>query len=113
MSSQLSCTGQTPNTSILNTFLPEAISKRTGRILVKPTLQLQLGDESAFPNVFALGDVAEHGGPRMARAVYVQAGIVRDNVLELIRGGSPSHQYSPQFWFEGSIQLTIGKVSSN
>jgi hypothetical protein len=49
----------------------------------------------------------------MARAVYMQAGIVRDNVLELIRGGSPSHQYSPQLWIEGSIQLTIGKVSSN
>ncbi|KAF1847080.1 FAD/NAD(P)-binding domain-containing protein [Cucurbitaria berberidis CBS 394.84] len=105
----LSCTGQNPNSGILSTFLPEVISKQTGRILVKPTLQLQPAGDSAFPNIFALGDVAEHGGPRMARAVHVQAGIVRDNILELIKGRSPSHEYSPQRWIEGSIQMTVGK----
>ncbi|CAI6334448.1 unnamed protein product [Periconia digitata] len=108
----LPCTGQTPNSAILSTLLPEAISKQTGRILVKPTFQLQLADDLASPNIFALGDVAEHGGPRMARAVYMQASIVRDNVLELIRGRRPSHRYLPQLWIEGAIQLTIGKDHS-
>ncbi len=46
----------------------------------------------------------------MARAVYMQANTVRDNVLQLIHGRSPSHRYLPRVWIEGAIQLTIGKV---
>ncbi|CAO2655304.1 Nn.00g103680.m01.CDS01 [Neocucurbitaria sp. VM-36] len=108
----LPCTGQTPNSAILNTLAPKAISKQSGRILVKPTLQLQPTDNPPYPNIFALGDVAEHGGPRMARAVFMQAGIVRDNIMELLKGRSPSHQYSPRDWIEGAIQLTVGKDKS-
>jgi len=108
---QLPCTGQSPNSGLIGSFLPEAISKQTGRILVKPNFQLKLADH-AYQNIFALGDVAEHGGPRMARAVYVQAGIVRDNLLQMIKGGSPSKEYKPEIWMEGAIQLTVGKVCS-
>ncbi|KAJ4362446.1 hypothetical protein N0V83_010539 [Neocucurbitaria cava] len=108
----LSCTGQTPNSALLNALAPQAISKQTGRILVKPTLQLQPADDFSFPNIFALGDVAEHGGPRMARAVFMQAGIVRDNILGLIKGRSPSQQYLPHVWIEGAIQVTVGKNKS-
>ncbi|KAH7371024.1 hypothetical protein BKA66DRAFT_611676 [Pyrenochaeta sp. MPI-SDFR-AT-0127] len=108
----LSCTGQTPNSDIIRDFLPEAISKQTGRILVQPTLQLAVPDKTVFSNIFALGDVAEHGGPRMARAVFMQAGIVRDNVLDLIAGRVASRRYSPSVGIEGAIQLTIGKDES-
>lgn len=78
---------------------------------MNPQLQVQSVDSTTSANIFALGDVAEHGGPRMARAVFMQAGVVRNNVLELIRGGSPSHRYTPQVGIEGCIQLTVGKVS--
>lgn len=64
----------------------------------------------ALPNIFALGDVAEHGGPRMARAVFVQSGIVRDNIMALLRGKSSLQSYVPVDWMEVAVQLTIGKV---
>ena len=78
---------------------------------MNPTLQVKSVDGSSQPNIFALGDVAEHGGPRMARAVFLQSGIVRDNLLKLINGRSNLQDYTPQVWIEGAVQLTIGKVS--
>ena len=47
----------------------------------------------------------------MARSVYMQAGIVRDNVLKLIQGRQASHLYKPRVWVEGAISVTVGKVS--
>lgn len=75
---------------------------------MKPNFQLKAPQGS---NIFALGDVAEHGGPRMARAVFVQAGIMRDNMLQVLKGRPASKEYKPKVWMEGAIQLTIGKVS--
>ncbi|OAL46975.1 putative amid-like NADH oxidoreductase [Pyrenochaeta sp. DS3sAY3a] len=105
----LSCTGQIPSSGILSTLLPNAISAQNGRVLVNPQLQVQTSAGTVSTNIFALGDVAEHGGPRMARAVFMQAGVVRNNVLDLIRGRAPSQKYTPQVWVEGLIQLTVGK----
>lgn len=87
-------------------YLPDAISSDTSRILVKPTLQV-LTDK---PTVFALGDVAEHGGPRMARAGWMQAEVVADNILAVIRGQEPPAIYKPSMFIEGSIKLTLGKT---
>lgn len=100
-----------PSSEILRTVLPNTISAQTGRILVNPQLQVQTLEGTASTNIFALGDVAEHGGPRMARAVFMQSGVVRNNILDLIRGQGPSQKYTPQVWVEGLIQLTVGKVS--
>ena len=47
----------------------------------------------------------------MARAVHMQAGVVLDNILSLINGRPASHEYLPMTWIEGSIALTVGKVS--
>jgi apoptosis-inducing factor 2 len=62
--------------------------------------------------VFALGDVAEHSGPRMARAGFMQAGVVLDNILALVKGQPPTKIYKPNVFVEGAIKLTLGKAYS-
>lgn len=61
-----------------------------------------------FRNIFALGDVAETGGPKMARAGLLQAEVVRSNILSLIAGGKLK-EYRP-IALEGSLKLSLGKV---
>lgn len=61
-----------------------------------------------FQNIFALGDVAETGGPKMARAGLLQAEVVRSNILSLIAGGRLK-EYRPVA-LEGSLKLSLGKV---
>lgn len=100
---QIACTGQRPNSQLLERFHPETISKETSRILVKPTLQIATAER-----IFAVGDVAEHGGPRMARAVYFQSNVVADNIGSMLRGRVPSAAYVPMMDIEGSIKLTLG-----
>ncbi|KAJ7256479.1 hypothetical protein B0H12DRAFT_1183179 [Mycena haematopus] len=102
----IACTGQRPNSSFIASLAPDAISKETSRILVKPTLQVI---DAPSPRIFALGDVAEHGGPQMARAGLFQGHIVLDNILAMIHGRSPSANYKPRRNIEGSIKLTLGK----
>jgi len=60
--------------------------------------------------VFSLGDVAETGGPKMARAGFVQAGIVQRNILALINR-APLKDYNP-ISIEGLLKLSLGKVYS-
>ncbi|TFK51270.1 FAD/NAD(P)-binding domain-containing protein [Heliocybe sulcata] len=93
-------TGQAPVTS----FLPPAlVSPTTGRVLVKPTLQLQ---DPAYSHVFAVGDVAEHGGPRQARPGFKQAEIVARNVRALEEGkGGELEVYKPD---PAAIHLSLG-----
>jgi NADH dehydrogenase FAD-containing subunit len=67
--------------------------------------------DSKYSNIFALGDVAETLGPKMARAGLFQAEIVLANILEMIKGLPPSDTYKPLVSFEGAIKLTLGKVS--
>lgn len=104
----LVCTGQKPNSGILQEYAPEAISKTTHRILVRPTLQLQ-SPEAYADNVFALGDVAETGGPKMARAGFFQSMIVAENIVSMINGKLPPRTYQPVLMMEGPIKLTLGK----
>ncbi|KAE9380356.1 putative amid-like NADH oxidoreductase [Stipitochalara longipes BDJ] len=103
------CIGQTPNTSIIAEFSTSSISAQTGRILVKSTLQLKRDGKSgkALENIFALGDVAETGGPRMASAGMMQGEIVRENILALIRGVKLA-EYTP-LALEGALKLRLGK----
>ena len=76
---------------------------------MKPTLQLS---DNSFPRIFAFGDVAETGGPKMARAAYFQSEIVLQNILMLAAGKKELKPYRPKIFFEGSIKLTLGKVCS-
>jgi len=103
------CTGQTPNTRLIAGLSPSPTSGQTGRILVKSTLQLQGEGKSdeALDNIFALGDVAETGRPKMASAGIMQGEIVRENILALIRGEKLAN-YTP--WaLEGALKLRLGK----
>lgn len=109
---QIPCTGQRPNSSIIASYLPDVISKETSRILVKPTLQVLAPDDGdgSTARIFALGDVAEHGGPKMARAGFFQSRIVASNICDMIGNRPPSRPYVPKSIIEGAIKLTIGKT---
>ncbi|KAK2882505.1 hypothetical protein FQN49_000271 [Arthroderma sp. PD_2] len=109
----IGCTGQRPNSAILSSLLPSAISKESSRILVQPTLEILTASVSApdmGTHIFALGDVADHPGPRMARAGWMQASVVVDNILAIIRREKPSQRYTPNVFLEGAIKLTLGKT---
>jgi len=107
---QIPCTGQTPNSAIIEHLSPTSISALTQRILVKPTLQLKDDTklDAKLTNIFAVGDVAETGGPKMARAGLMQAEIARNNIVALIRGKSLK-DYVP-VPLEASLKLSLGKV---
>ncbi|KAF7376442.1 Apoptosis-inducing factor 2 [Mycena sanguinolenta] len=103
----MACTGQRPNSAFLAPLAPDAISKETSRILVKPTLQVV---NAPSPRIFAFGDVADTGGPKMGRAGLFQGYVVLDNILAMIHGRAPSATYAPRYNVEGSITLTLGKA---
>ncbi|OIW28095.1 FAD/NAD(P)-binding domain-containing protein [Coniochaeta ligniaria NRRL 30616] len=100
------CTGQRANTDLIDGFLPDTISKTTGEIKVDQTLQVT-GDK-IYPNILALGDVAETGGPKMGRAGAFQAEIVCQNIVAMIHNQKPWATYRPNE-AEGAIKLTLGK----
>ncbi|GKU08970.1 unnamed protein product [Fusarium langsethiae] len=75
--------------------------------MVGPTLQVE-NLPSSRKNIFALGDVAQSGGPKQARASIMQGDIVVKNLLQLINGGSAGVEYVPHF-FENTLKLTLGK----
>ncbi|KAI3390550.1 hypothetical protein diail_9211 [Diaporthe ilicicola] len=102
------CTGQTPITGFMTNTFSECISKETGRILVTPALQIQ-SPEEIVDNIFALGDVAESGGPKMARAAQAQSLIVASNIVSLIQSAKAPSSYQPVMALEGAIKLTLGK----
>lgn len=60
--------------------------------------------------MFALGDVAESGGPKMARAVECQSHIVASNIVSSIKNNTAPSTYKPVLAVEGAIKLTLGKV---
>jgi NADH dehydrogenase FAD-containing subunit len=64
--------------------------------------------DEKLDHIFALGDVAETGGPRMARAGMMQAEIVRGNIVALIKGKTLV-DYKP-LALEGALKLSLGKV---
>ncbi|EEP81637.1 predicted protein [Uncinocarpus reesii 1704] len=107
----IGCTGQRPNSSILKSLYPSTVSNETSRILVRPTLQVL---NANAPNqdlpIFSFGDVADHGGPRMARAGWMQSQVVLDNILAKIHGQTPTRKYTPNVFLEGAIKLTLGKT---
>ncbi|KAJ5026353.1 hypothetical protein PSV08DRAFT_370510 [Bipolaris maydis] len=100
------CTGQRPNSSVVSSLSPESISKESSHILVRPTLQIA---DERFSNIFAAGDVAASGGPKMGRASFMQTFVVVDNILSLIKGKKTLKIYTPMRWIESSIKLTLGK----
>ncbi|RGP63902.1 hypothetical protein FSPOR_8229 [Fusarium sporotrichioides] len=100
------CTGLRPRSELLTEYSPKSIAS-SGEIMVGPTLQVE-NLPSSRKNIFALGDVAQSGGPKQARASIMQGDIVVKNLLQLINGGSAGVKYVPHF-FENTLKLTLGK----
>lgn len=65
----------------------------------------------SHPDIFALGDVAETNGAKMARAGMQQAEITQANILALINGAKRLKDYVPSY-AEGALKLSLGKVSN-
>lgn len=74
-----------------------------------PSLQITLSG-GAIDNIFALGDVAESGGPKMARAAECQSHIAASNIVSLVKSTTAPGIYQPVMAVEGAIKLTLGKV---
>jgi len=83
----ITCLGGTPLSEPLRTLAPSAIDPQTGYIRVLPTLQIDTssdGKSTSYPNVFALGDVADTGAHKAARPGHFQSGVVTRNIQRLI-----------------------------
>lgn len=76
-----------------------------------PNLQVN-SPGGPIDNIFALGDVAESGGPKMARAAERQSHIVASNIVSSIKRTAAPNTYQPVAAVEGAIKLTLGKVCS-
>lgn len=94
-------TGMTPNSDLLRSLSPEAITE-SGYISVEPTLQV-LGQQK----VFAVGDIADTLATKSARVGSKQAQIVASNVESLVLGNG-LHEFEAE---PGAIHLTLGIVS--
>jgi len=101
----LMCTGQTPNSSMLQEILPEAIvpdGPNKGLIRVKRTMQVAVPRQNEwtssdtteddahydvpYPNLFAIGDVADaFGAIKAGHTAYRQGETAAKNIVKLIR----------------------------
>lgn len=113
----LLCTGQTPNTTMLQEFLPDCIvpeGASRGMARVKRTMQIaiprapsedgcerqaraQVEDEDdahltvPYPHLFAIGDAADaFGAINAGHTAYYQAQVAARNILALIKHSSTS-----------------------
>lgn len=104
-------TGQTPNNSLLNELVPSSpdslINPDNGFIRIKPTMQFQ---DPQYPNLFAVGDIADTGLRKAARPGSAQAGVVARNIQAMIERRKPEESY-PRM--PAAIHLTLGMVSIN
>ncbi|KAF4153584.1 hypothetical protein CNMCM8927_005633 [Aspergillus lentulus] len=103
-------TGQRPNNDLLTNLTPSSsgslINPDNGFIRVRPTLQVQ---DERFPNIFAVGDIADTGAQKAARPGSMQAGVVARNIQALIEGRRAEEEYVPP---PAAIHLTLGMKSN-
>lgn len=103
-------TGQKPNNSLVNDLTPSngdtLINPDNGFIRVRPTLQFL---DSKYPNLFAVGDIADTGMHKAARPGAAQAAVAAKNIQALIEGRPPQEQFS---WSPAGIHLSLGLVST-
>ncbi|KIW42353.1 hypothetical protein, variant [Exophiala oligosperma] len=99
-------TGQSPNNSLVRDLEPEnpnaVINPENGYIRVRSTLQF-LDDK--YPNLFAVGDIADSGAHKAARPGVAQAAVVAKNVQSLIEGRQAEEKYVPG---PAGIHLSLG-----
>lgn len=104
-------TGQKSNNSLvanLDQSTPgSVINPVNGFIRVRPTLQF-LDDK--YPNLFAVGDIADTGAHKAARPGVAQAAVLAKNVQALIEGRQPDEAFVRG---PAAIHLTLGMVSED
>ncbi|EEB94847.1 hypothetical protein MPER_06276, partial [Moniliophthora perniciosa FA553] len=79
------CTGAVPLSAPLSSLSPDAIDPQTKFVKVKPTMQIGGKSSIPYPNVFAIGDVADTGAHKAARPGVAQAQVVALNIEKLMR----------------------------
>ncbi|KAJ3326930.1 Apoptosis-inducing factor 2, partial [Kappamyces sp. JEL0680] len=94
------------NTGFLATTYPSALDSR-GFVKVLPTLQLQ---EPALRHMYAVGDVADTGAPKMARYLSGQAKVASKNVVRELQGKTNLATYSIPTW--NLMVVTLGTLDS-
>lgn len=104
-------TGQTPNNGIV-ADLPSSttgsiINPENGYIRVRPSMQF-LDDK--YPNLFAVGDIADTGALKAARPGVAQAAVLAKNVQAMIEGRKPEESY---VLGPAGIHLSLGMVSDD
>lgn len=114
----LPCTGQKPHVGLMALFRPQTISPITGRIRIKPSLQVDnslTGDAETedLSHVFACGDCAESGAIQAGHTAYWQGQQAAQNIVKMIamKDGSvegPLGEYKPT---HPAIKVTLGRVS--
>ena len=102
-------TGQTPNNSIVKDLPPSTSTSITnpdnGFIRIRPTMQFQ---DPKYPNLFAVGDIADTGVRKAAKPGAAQAAVVAKNIHALIEGREPVEGF-PRM--PAAIHITLGHVS--
>ncbi|KAG7441944.1 FAD/NAD(P)-binding domain-containing protein [Guyanagaster necrorhizus] len=99
------CIGAVPLSAPLLSLSPSSVDPQTKYIKVRPTLQIADPD---YPNVFAVGDVADTGAHKAARPGGTQARIAAYNIEKLVQGRDSDLQaYYPD---TGGIGLSLGFV---
>ncbi|KAF1926101.1 putative amid-like NADH oxidoreductase [Didymella exigua CBS 183.55] len=95
-------TGQTPQSDVLRTLV-EGCVDASGFIKVRDTLQIA---DAKFPNIFALGDIADTKAHKAARPASKQAEIVTSNIQKLLSGEGGLESY--EVTDPAAIHLTLG-----
>ncbi|KAJ6532091.1 hypothetical protein B0H19DRAFT_1189951 [Mycena capillaripes] len=87
---KVACIGATPLSAPLLALSPTSVNAKSREILVKPTMQIA---DSAWPCVFAVGDVAATGAHKAAGPGHRQADVAVQNIVRMIKGESASAEY--------------------
>jgi len=108
---QLFCTGQKPNTSIVQKIMPTAINAKDGTIKVKRTMQVNAPGHNV-PNIFAVGDCIDgFGAIKAGHTGWFQAGVAANNILKIVRARETGEALEPLQEYEPGkpmISLSLG-----
>ena len=97
--------GATPRGEIIRSLSPALYNSSTHSIRVNDKLQV---DDSAYPYIFAAGDVADTPDLKMAYKAGLHAPIVAKNIISLLKGQAPTAIYQPKTSSE-MMTLPMGK----
>ncbi|KAB8070096.1 hypothetical protein BDV29DRAFT_198180 [Aspergillus leporis] len=99
-------TGQTPNNSLIGDLTSSTseslINPDNGFIRIRPTMQFK---DEQYPNLFAVGDIADTGLRKAARPGSAQAAVIAKNIQAMIEGKKPEEVF-PRM--PAAIHLTLG-----